>query len=95
MKRPLFGPIGAVDDRPPRARPAPDRARWARHQGGVDTLLEDNRAALYGLMLDASLLLRSDRKDESTTLWRRLDKRTFEAEIEQEKETVAAKKLSP
>lgn len=61
-------------------------------KAGVDTLLEDDRAALYDLMLDAARLLRSERKDELTTLWRRLGKRTFEAESEQEKERMAVVK---
>ena len=64
-------------------------------KAGVDTLLEDDRAALYGLMLDAARLLRSERKEELTTLWRRLGKRTFEAESEQEKERMAVVKPHP
>ncbi len=51
-------------------------------KAGVDQLLEDDRATLYGMLLDAARLLRGERKEEQATLWKRLGKRTFDAEAE-------------
>ena len=51
-------------------------------KAGVDQLLEDDRATLYGMLLDAARTLRGEKKEQQTALWKRLGKRTFDAEAE-------------
>jgi hypothetical protein len=43
-------------------------------------LTEDDRAVLFGIMLDAAAMLHGDRREEMLLLWRRRGKRAFEAD---------------
>ncbi len=40
-------------------------------------LTDDDRAAIFGLLVEAASVLRSDRRDEALLLWRRRGKRAF------------------
>lgn len=42
-------------------------------------LTDDDRAALYGAMLEIAATLRGEGRDQALTLWRRRGKRAFEA----------------
>lgn len=47
-------------------------------KAGLIELTDDDRAAIFGLLVEAAATLRSDRRDEALTLWRRRGKRAFE-----------------
>ncbi len=49
-------------------------------KAGLIELTEDDRAVLFGVMLDAAAILRGDRREEVLLLWRRHGKRAFEAD---------------
>ena len=49
-------------------------------KAGLIELTEDDRAVLFGIMLDAAAILRGDRREEVLLLWRRCGKRAFEAD---------------
>ena len=46
-------------------------------KSGIVELTEDDRAAILGLLIEAAAILRSGRRDEALTLWRRRGKRSF------------------
>lgn len=43
-------------------------------------LTDDDRAAIYGALLDIACRLRGDERDNAIVLWKRKGKRAFEAE---------------
>lgn len=43
-------------------------------------LTDDDRAAIFGLLVEAAATLRSERRDEALNLWRRRGKRAFESQ---------------
>ena len=56
-------------------------------KAGLIDLTNDDRAAIYGVMLEVAATLRSERRDQALTLWRRRGKRTFEDEANFRAET--------
>jgi hypothetical protein len=46
-------------------------------KAGLIELTDDDRAVIFGLMIEAAAVLRSERCDEMLTLWRRRGKRAF------------------
>lgn len=44
-------------------------------------LTDDDRAAIFGLLVEAAATLQSDRRDEALRLWRRRGKRAFESKL--------------
>jgi hypothetical protein len=46
-------------------------------KAGLVELTDDDRAVIFGLMVQAAATLRSDRGEETLTLWRRRGKRAF------------------
>lgn len=49
-------------------------------KAGLIELTDDDRAVMFGLLVEAAATLRSDRRDEALTLWRRGGKRAFESQ---------------
>lgn len=47
-------------------------------KAGLIELTDDDRAVLYGAMLEVAATLRGERRDQALTLWRRRGKRAFE-----------------
>lgn len=41
-------------------------------------LTDDDRAVIFGVLVEAAATLRSERREEALTLWRRRGKRAFE-----------------
>lgn len=56
-------------------------------KAGLVELTDDDRTVLFGLMLEATATLRSERRDEALTLWRRRGKRAFALADDTEQET--------
>lgn len=48
---------------------------------GLDVLLDDDRAAIYGALLGLVQQADGEQRDEVVALWRRRGKRAFEAEV--------------
>jgi len=46
-------------------------------KAGLVELTDDDRAVLYGAMLEVAAALRSERREQALTLWRRRGKRAF------------------
>jgi hypothetical protein len=46
-------------------------------KSGLVELTDDDRAVLFGLMVEGAAILRGERRDEALTLWRRRGKRAF------------------
>jgi hypothetical protein len=46
-------------------------------KAGLIELTDDDRAVIFGLMVEAAAALQSERRDEMLTLWRRRGKRAF------------------
>lgn len=46
-------------------------------KAGLVDLTDDDRAAIFGLMVESAATLRSERRDEVLALWRRRGKRAF------------------
>ena len=46
-------------------------------KAGLIELTDDDRAAIFGLLLRGVAMLQSERRDEMLTLWRRRGKRAF------------------
>lgn len=65
-----------------------DRARQLIELGGLVAkaglieLTDDDRAVIFGILIDAAATLRSDQSDQAQTLWRRRGKRAFEEQTE-------------
>lgn len=51
-------------------------------KAGLDTLMADDRAALYGALLELSDRLRSEERSAALLLWRRRGQRAFAADAE-------------
>lgn len=49
-------------------------------KAGLIDLTDDDRAVIFGLMIEGATTLRSERRDKAITLWRRGGKRAFEAD---------------
>ncbi|MET3713735.1 hypothetical protein ABIC65_004470 [Sphingomonas trueperi] len=47
-------------------------------KAGLVELTDDDRAVLFGVMIDAATTLKSERRDQALTLWRRRGRRAFE-----------------
>ncbi|MES2443799.1 MAG: conjugal transfer protein TraD [Pseudomonadota bacterium] len=46
-------------------------------KAGLVDLTDDDRAAIFGLMVEAAATLRSEHRDEALMLWRRRGQRAF------------------
>lgn len=46
-------------------------------KAGLIHLTDDDRAAIFGLLVESAAKLRSQRRDEALTLWRRRGQRSF------------------
>jgi hypothetical protein len=51
-------------------------------KAGLVELTDDDRAVIFGLMVEGAATLRSDRRDEALALWGRRGRRAFEADAE-------------
>lgn len=49
-------------------------------KAGLVDLTDDDRAVLYGAMLEVAAALRGEQREPALTLWRRRGKRAFEQE---------------
>jgi hypothetical protein len=47
-------------------------------KAGLVELTDDDRAALFGVMIDAAATLKGEQRDQALTLWRRRGRRAFE-----------------
>jgi hypothetical protein len=47
-------------------------------KAGLLELTEDDRTAIFGLMIEAAATLRGENREQTLTLWRRRGKREFE-----------------
>ncbi|WP_294254815.1 conjugal transfer protein TraD [uncultured Sphingomonas sp.] len=47
-------------------------------KAGLVELTDDDRAVLFGLMIDAAATLKGEQRDQALTLWRRRGRRAFE-----------------
>jgi hypothetical protein len=47
-------------------------------KAGLIELTDDDRAVLFGILVEASAVLSSDQGEQALTLWRRRGKRAFE-----------------
>ncbi|MEG3125148.1 conjugal transfer protein TraD [Sphingomonas sp. GB1N7] len=47
-------------------------------KSGIIDLVDDDRAIILGALLDITVLLQADDRDEMMTLWRRRGKRAFD-----------------
>ena len=52
-------------------------------KSGLDRLLKDDRAALYGALLELVLQLGSEETDQIVILWRRRGQTTFRSNLEE------------
>jgi len=50
-------------------------------KAGLVELTDDDRAVIFGLLVEAAATLRSERRDEALTLWGRRGKRAFDSEL--------------
>ena len=48
-------------------------------KAGLVELTDDDRAVVFGLLVEAAAILRSDRRDLALSLWRRRGRRAFES----------------
>lgn len=49
-------------------------------KAGLIELTEDDRAVIFGLLVEAAAALRTEDRDQKLLLWRRRGKREFEAD---------------
>ncbi len=49
-------------------------------KAGLIDLTDDDRAAIFGLLVAAAATLRSERRDDALAVWRRRGKRAFDSE---------------
>ncbi|MHA6720190.1 conjugal transfer protein TraD [Sphingomonas sp. RS6] len=47
-------------------------------KAGLIELTDDDRAVLFGVMIDAAATLKGEQRDQALTLWRRRGRRAFE-----------------
>lgn len=48
-------------------------------KAGLIELTDDDRAVIFGLLVEAAAIARSERREDALLLWRRRGKRAFEA----------------
>jgi hypothetical protein len=51
-------------------------------KSGIVELTDDDRAAIFGLLVAAAATLRGEERDRALILWRRRGKRTFEQSVD-------------
>lgn len=51
-------------------------------KAGLVELTDDDRAVIFGLLVEGAATLRSERRDEVLVLWRRRGRRAFAADAE-------------
>ena len=51
-------------------------------KSGLIDLTGDDRAMIFGILIDAAATLRGNERDQAQTLWRRRGKRAFEEQTE-------------
>ena len=51
-------------------------------KSGLVELIDDDRAVLYGALLDLAAKLRGDDREQMLSLWRRRGKRAFDSEAD-------------
>ncbi|ATY30951.1 conjugal transfer protein TraD [Sphingomonas psychrotolerans] len=51
-------------------------------KAGLVELTEDDRAVIFGSLLETAAILRSERREESLVLWRRRGKRGFDVKVD-------------
>jgi hypothetical protein len=51
-------------------------------KAGLVDLTDDDRAVIFGLMVEGAASLRSDRREEALALWRRRGRRAFQVSDE-------------
>jgi len=51
-------------------------------KAGLVELTEDDRALIFGSLLETAAILRSERREESLVLWRRRGKRGFDVKVD-------------
>lgn len=49
-------------------------------KAGLVELTDDDRAVIYGLLIEATARLRTDQREQVLMLWRRRGKRAFDAD---------------
>jgi hypothetical protein len=49
-------------------------------KAGLVELTDDDRAVIYGLLIETAARLRTDQREQVLTLWRRRGKRAFDAD---------------
>jgi hypothetical protein len=47
-------------------------------KAGLVELTDDDRAVLFGVMIDAAATLKGEQRDQALTLWRRRGRRAFD-----------------
>ena len=47
-------------------------------KSGLIELADDDRAVIFGLLVEAAAILRSDRREQALILWRRRGRRAFD-----------------
>ncbi len=52
-------------------------------KSGLDTLLDDDRAALYGGLLELVFQLQGEQPEQIAMLWRRRGQRAFKGQIDE------------
>lgn len=52
-------------------------------KAGLVELTDDDRAVIFGLMVEGAATLRSEAREKALTLWRRRGKRAFDADAGQ------------
>lgn len=53
-------------------------------KAGLVELVDDDRATLYGALLEIAATLRGENRDQALLLWRRRGKRAFENAVEEQ-----------
>jgi hypothetical protein len=51
-------------------------------KAGLIELTDDDRAVIFGLLVEGAAILRSDRRDGALSLWRRRGRRAFASDAE-------------
>src|SRR5690606_37584083 len=68
---PVLAQLGGLD-RVPKLLPVA--------KSGLIELSDDDRAAIFGLLVEGAAILRTEQRDEALTLWRRRGRRAFDAD---------------
>lgn len=51
-------------------------------KAGLVELTDDDRAVIFGVLVESAATLRSERREEALILWRRRGKRTFASDVD-------------